>query len=313
MKLMMKQSLSKQCQGRGECPVECPICSHEGEPYPARFDRRILKIHETTNRMACKANIILFLIDGALDIHIDGRDVKILSRQAVFFSRNTHFNVCAAAESEILWLEFSNRIVLGVTDILSLSAAQASFRPEKTYPVLELKQPLLDRLRTMPLFDSPCYHLNLQYELYLLMKYCYDNQEVLHFFRPILLANDDFRAFVIDNYRYGDTLEDIARKANMSINHFLRRFKCEFGMTAHQWLVKQKALKLLQTIAVGQDGSKRLAEQFGFNSPAGLYIFCRRQFGKSLKQLMKEAAAERYNTPATAQNGEFCFKKGNFR
>lgn len=311
---MMKLFSTKQCQGRDECPVECPICSHEGAPYPARFERHTLKIHETTDRMASKDNIILFLINGALDIQIDGLKIQLQSRQAVFFSRNSSFSMYAAEQSEIMWLEFSNRIVLGVTDILSLSAAQASFRPEKTYPVLELKEPLLDRLRTMPLFDSPCYHINLQYELYLLMKYTYTDKEVVHFFRPILLANDDFRAFVIDNYRYGDTLEDIARKANMSITHFLRKFKFEFGMTAHQWLVKQKALKLLQTIAVGQDGSKQLAEQFGFNSHVGLYLFCRRQFGKSLKQLMKEAAAERENPSAAAKrHGDFCVNNGDFR
>ena len=308
----MKQHLSKYLHKRGECPVRCPVCSYENAPYPVHFKRLLLRAHESTTMQSDRANIILFLIYGKLNIQHDSHEFQIRSRHAVFFRRNAKGRIYASDKSEIIWLEFSNRIVLGVTDILSLSAAHTTLRPEKISSILELREPLLGWLQNLPLFNSPCYYLNLQHELYILMKYIYNEEEVMRFFHTGLQSNDDFRAFVIDNYHYNDTLENIAHKANMSINNFLRRFKSEFGITAHQWLVKQKARKFLQAIAAGQYDPKSLTRHFGFNSPAGLYIFCRRQFGKSLKELIHEASVENKARPSIHGNGDFCAKKGDF-
>lgn len=301
----MKQNLEMTSREQTKCPVKCPICSLTNAQQTVRFERQTMKTNEETLRMSGKNNMILFLIDGAATVRIEEEAFQIRAGQALFFGKNTRLNTLATEPCDLIWLEFSNRIVLGVTDILKRSAYTPAGKQMQNPPMLELKKTLLDRLRNMTLFDSPCYHMILQYELYVLMEYLYTNDEILQFFRPILPANEDFRAFVIDNYLYGDALEDIAGKANMSINNFLRRFKSEFGMTAHQWLVKQKALNLLQTIAAGHKDAKRLAVLFGFNSPAGLYIFCRRQFGKSLKQLMKEAEVGENKIPTNSPLGDF--------
>lgn len=305
---MMKQDVARH----DECPVRCPVCSHAGAPYPARFDRHTLMPGESIVRLSNKANLILFLIDGSLAIQIDNNVRDLHAGQTIFLGRNTHFQVTALQIAGIMWLEFSNRIILGERDVLSIRSPQPAVKEEE-YPILDLKEPLLSRLRQMCLFNSPCYHLNLEYELYILMKKLYADEEIMRFFRPILMANENFQAFVIDNYGYGDTLKSIAQKANMSRTHFLRKFKAEFGMTAHQWLVKQKKQKLRQAIAAGQDDSKSLAAHFGFNSPVGLYLFCRRHMGKSLRQLFREAAAEHEQKTQHIINGTFCVKKDKFR
>lgn len=281
---MVKHHMPPHEKQKSPCPVQCAVCSHNRSEYPARFEQFAIPADQAVRKISHKSNHIVFLLEGALHVILENRDIYIQTGQAIFFGRNTRPYVRATRDSEVVWLEFSNRIVLGGGDMLSKVAAAAVPR-EDDIPVLDLTQRILAQLRDMPLIDSPCYHMCRQYELYLLMKCEYSDQQVARFFRVILRARDDFRAFVINNYRYGDTLEEVARKANMSTNYFLRKFKEHFAMTAHQWLVKQKVKKLVQTIHAGETDAKRLAERFGFHSTTGLYLFCRRQVGKTFSQL----------------------------
>ena len=173
-----------------------------------------------------------------------------------------------------------------------MSKVAAANRPshEDDIPILDLTQTMIDKLRGMQFIDSPCYHISRQYELYIAFRSEYSEEQMAQFFSSILRARDDFRAFVKNNYRYGDTLEKVAQKANMSTNHFLRKFKEHFGMTAHRWMVKQKAEKLVKAIQAGETNAKLLADRFGFHSTAGLYLFCRRQVGMTFQQLTRHVA-----------------------
>lgn len=281
---MVKQERKNIPEQAHRCPVRCAICSHGRNGYPARFKHISLSAAESMHNISNKSNHVFFLMDGALHVVLDNRDIYIQTGQAIFIGRNARPYVRATRQSTVVWLEFTNRILLGGGDTLSKTAAAAPPQ-EDDIPVLDLTPTLLAQLRSMPLMESPCYHMCRQYELYMLMRHEYSDQQVACFFRVILRAQDDFRAFVQNNYRYGDSLEDVAQKANLSTNYFLRKFKEHFDMTAHQWLVKQKAQKLVQAIQSGETDSKILAERFGFHSAAGLYLFCRRQIGQTFSQL----------------------------
>lgn len=269
------------------CPVKCVVCSHP-HGYPARFTTFVLPASESVRHISNKSNHILCLIEGSLHVVLENKNIYLQAGQALFFGRNTHPHVRATQDASIVWLEFSNRIILGVVDILSKMAAEATPTQEDDIPVLNLTQTIFAQLRNMRLIDSPCYHIIRQYELYISLRNEYSDEQVARFFRSILRARDDFHSFVEHNYRYGDTLEDAAQKAGMSPNHFLRKFKEHFGMTAHQWLVKQKAKQLIKTIRAGETDAKLLADQFGFHSTAGLYLFCRRQIGSTFSQLVNQ-------------------------
>ncbi len=132
-----------------------------------------------------------------------------------------------------------------------------------------------------------------QYDLFLHLACSYSEAELARFFYPILRASDDFKAFVSHNYANGDSLQDIAGKANLSKSYFMRRFKEDFGMTAHQWLVEQKKQELVRMISGGQTHTKTIAEALGFGDLAGLYQFCRKHFGCSITTLMDRIARER--------------------
>ena len=277
------------------CPVKCTVCSHS-KGYPARFTSFVLPASESVRHISNKSNHIIFLIDGSLHVVLGNKNIYIQTGQALFLGRNTHPHVHAIQDSTIVWLEFSNRVVLGGGDILSKTAAAAAPSQEDDIPVLNLTQTILAQLHNMQLIDSPCYHIIRQYELYISLRNEYSQEQVTRFFRSILRARDDFRAFVENNYSYNDTLEEAAQKVGMSPNHFLRKFKEHFGMTAHQWLVKQKSEKLVKTIQAGETDAKLLAERFGFHSTAGLYLFCRRQIGITFSQLVQNSIENKHIT-----------------
>ena len=278
----MKQQASVQGV---RCPVNCPVCHYNGTGFPARFRRISLPASGMVDRITNKSNHVLFLLEGAVHV-CQGRDnIYLQAGQCMFFSRDVLPEIKATKPSDIVWRDFTNRIVLGGHDVLSKVASESAQENDQAFPILEMNDAMRRTLTSMQPVDSPCWHLLWQYELYLYMVNGYTHEELSHFFRPILRANDDFRAFVTNNYTAGDTVDDIARKANLSKSYFFQRFKDAFGISAHQWLIKQKEQKLLQTVASGLTDSKTLVDKFGFKNQAGLYLFCRRHFGCSFSEL----------------------------
>lgn len=287
------QSRPKLSEPKHECPAKCPVCAYPSDVWPARFRRYTLRPSQTVGKISGKSNHVLFLLEGALRILVDGKDIFIQSRQAMFFGRDTKPWIQATKESQIVWLEFTNRIVLGICDVLSCKKPDVEPCRVDDIPILYLNDILFELLRSRPLPDSPCYHLCMQKELYLLLKLTCDGKEITRFFRPLVDARKDFQAFIADNYRYGDTIDEVAGKAHMSKSHFLYKFKEAFGVTAHQWMLQQKAKKILEAIAAGETDAKILVRHFAFSSVGALYHFSRRYMGGSFSQLTGKYPAKK--------------------
>lgn len=204
----------------------------------------------------------------------------------MFFARKLVPEIKATEPVAAFLLDFSNRIVLGKQDCLAKIAAgnNASETEKSVLPINDTLKTLLDG---MVLMESPCYHLLKQYEVFIDLLHSYPTDDLVRFFRPILTAADDFRAFVENNYTNRDSLDDMARKVNLSKSYFIRRFKEVFGITAHQWLVKQKRRELVRMIAGGEKNTKAMSEQLGFKNQTGLYQFCKTNFECSLTELIE--------------------------
>lgn len=305
----MKQQASVQGV---RCPVNCPVCHHDGHVFPARFRRISLPASGMIDRITNKSNHVLFLLDGAVHI-CQGRDnIYLQSGQCMFLARNGTPEIQATKPSDVIWLDFSNRITLGGHDCLTQVASEAGSTADCGLPILEMNPAvtaLLDGLQTM---DSPCWHILKEYELFITMASTYFREELASFFASILHAGDDFRSFVRNNYKEGDSLEDIARKANLSTNYFAQRFKQNFGMTPHRWLMKQKARKLLQMVASGCTETKVIVEKLGFKNLTGLYLFCRRNLGCTFTELTQKAPDDIAKDINNQRRGIFAMQKNDF-
>lgn len=294
------------------CPVNCPVCHHQGTEFPARFRRIALPASGLIDRITNKSNHVLFLLSGTVHVN-QGRDnIHLQAGQCMFFARNEVPAIQTVTPSDIVWLDFSNRIVLGGHDALAKVSSANAQTSDRSLPILEMNDIISNMLKTMPLTESPCWHMLMQYELYLYMVSGYTDEELARFFRSILRANDDFRTFITNNYKEGDTLEDIARKANLSKNYFAQRFKQTFGMTPHQWLMKQKAQKLLQMVVSGCTDTKAIVEKLGFKNQTGLYLFCRRNLGCTFTELTQKTPDDIAKITVNQQGGVFATIKSDF-
>lgn len=313
---MMKQSalaLGENSQGHpGACPVHCPVCRYDGNVYPARFHRAELERETDLGGMERKANHIVFLLEGTLHIHIEGNEHHYLnSGQCMFLPRTQRPDIRAIAPSRVVWLDFSNRLVLGGQDALA-STVLSGGRPAEGIPILPVV-PQIERLLTeVQILEMPCYHMLKQYELFFLMKASYSDDELSRFFHAILRPVHDFRAFVESNYANTDTLEDIAGKANLSKSYFIKRFKESFGVSVHQWLVKQKEEQFKKMLTAGKYDTEEMARRLGLKSQKGLYQFCRQRFRCSMTELKERLTATGTTGKEKYGEGNFYIKEDNF-
>lgn len=273
------------------CPVGCPVCRYDGGLYPARFHSVRLPQDADLSGMERRANHIVFLLGGTLHVRIEGNEHHYLnSGQCMFLPRTQYPDIRAIAPSRVVWLDFSNRIVLGGQDALA-STVLSGIHPAEGLPILSVS-PQVERLLTeVQALEIPCYHMLKQYELFFLMKAFYAGGELGRFFNAVLRPIHDFRAFVESNYANDDTLEDIARKTNLSKSYFIKRFKESFGISVHQWLVKQKEEQLKKMLAAGKYDTEEMARRLGLKSQKGLYQFCRQRFRCSMTELKQRLTA----------------------
>ena len=313
--MMKHDNLIAPKSGRGNrvsCPVNCPVCRYEGDIYPARFHVCQLQREAELSGMERKANHIVFLLEGTLHIRTGESEHHYLnSGQCMFLPRTQRPDIRAIAPSRVVWLDFSNRLVLGGHDALASAAASVSGHPEGI-PILPVVPPIKRMLTGMQGMEMPCYHMLKQYELFFLMKASYADRELACFFNAILRPIHDFRAFVESNYANSDTLEDIAGKANLSKSYFIKRFKEVFGISVHQWLVKQKEEQLKKMLAAGKYDTEEMARRLGLKSQKGLYQFCRQRFRCSMTELKERLTATTAMSEAKASKGNFYTKKDNF-
>lgn len=288
---MKRTDLITQNNGRENptfCPVGCPVCRYDSDLYPARFHSVRLPKDAGLSGMERKANHIVFLLEGTLHIRIEENEHHYLnSGQCMFLSRSQYPDILAIAASRVVWLDFSNRIVLGGQDALA-STVLSGIHSAEGIPILSVA-PQIERLLTeVQVLEIPCYHMLKQYELFFLMKAFYTDGELGRFFHAVLRPIHDFRAFVESNYCNTDSLEDIAAKANLSKSYFIKRFKEVFGVSVHQWLVKQKEVQFKKMLTAGNCNSEEMTRRLGFQSTQGLYQFCRQRFRCSMNELKEQ-------------------------
>lgn len=287
---MKHDSVTQQCTSnpwRSTCPVKCPVCRYDRSGFPARFHLLQLEQDKSLAGIDNNCNHIIFLLQGELNICSGtGNNYYLTAGHCIFLSRESEPLITASSPASVVWLDFSNRLVLCNMDCLD-SITAVGVTTDTPTPVLPIDALLMQMIGGMPMIDTPCYHLLKEYDLFMIMRDRYSEQELSLFFRDILRPARDMRAFVMSNYRKAQSVKNLAWRANLSESTFIRRFRETFGMSVHQWMMKQKERDLCDLIANGERDTNKLAEGIGLENQAGLYQFCRRRFGCSVTEIIK--------------------------
>lgn len=283
------------------CPIGCAVCPYDQNRFSAIFSQISIQGGHCLPEALYNSHRILFLLSGRMQVDTGICNSYILSDgQCIFLSRNRNISAVAQMESNVITLDFNNRIILCHNDILAKMAAKG-MRTSTAGPVLKIVPEISAFLRNLEQgldprrLHMPCYHIIKEYELFLMMRQYYGNARLGRFFRDALRPKDDFELFVRSNWQYVENIAELAQMAHMSESTFIRKFRETFSESWHTWLVKQRATEIEQAIRNGMTDNEELMRRFGFKSYLAFYRFCQRYLGASPTSIKKRYNAKNYN------------------
>lgn len=111
--------------------------------------------------------------------------------------------------------------------------------------------------------------------------------EMARWMAPLMMARDNFEAFVWANHDRATGVADLAKLAGMGLSTFKRRFSETFGESVYQWMMKQKALAVEREMSGGRADIQELMSRFGFHTHAQFNRFCHKFLGEAPSKLLK--------------------------
>ena len=111
-------------------------------------------------------------------------------------------------------------------------------------------------------------------------------------FYPIIGKEMDFKDFVMRNYTKVSNIEQLISLSNLGRSRFFTKFNETFGMTAKQWMLKQKNQQILEKMTEPGIYIKDVVEELGFDSQVYFSRYCKHHFVCTPSQLMKRCQAD---------------------
>ena len=139
-----------------------------------------------------------------------------------------------------------------------------------------------------------CVHLHdlMQREFFFLLRGFYEKQEIATLLHPIIGKEMDFKDFIMRNYTKVDNIEQLISLSTLGRSCFFTKFNETFGMTAKQWMLKQRNLRILEKMTEPDVCIKDIIEELGFDSQVYFSRYCRQHFGCTPKQLIERCQAQ---------------------
>lgn len=123
--------------------------------------------------------------------------------------------------------------------------------------------------------------------------------EMARWLAPLMMARDNFEAFVWANHDWASGVEHLAELAGMGLSTFKRRFAETFGDSVYQWMMKQKARAVEREIYNGRHDIQELMSRCGFHSHVQFNRFCHKYLGGAPSILLKHKNSDNQTSNAT--------------
>lgn len=101
-----------------------------------------------------------------------------------------------------------------------------------------------------------------------------------------------FRDKVMVAFSSIKTVKELAEKCGCAVNTFELRFKEEFGLTPHKWIMEQKAKRAVTLLIHTNLSLKEIASDCGFESNSYFWDFCRRNLKATPTQIREGSKDE---------------------
>ena len=239
-------------------------------------------------RYECKfsGGLLAVIIDGRLILEDDKSSTQFDAKKIVFVNPGTDYGLTVPCKTKVLF--FSIRWHIHYFEKTLSDSIPAPGRQANTglwgFKSLHMKQPLELFARTVSsyytdgILDRHLLEIKMR-ELIFLMQALYEVEELGDFFGSIPSADYQFMHLVLANRENVRTVNEYARMANMSISSFEKKFKGLFGTSPYQWMKRQKAERLLDSLMHSDKPLKQLCDELGFSSGSQMIDFCKREWG----------------------------------
>jgi AraC-like DNA-binding protein len=228
--------------------------------------------------------VIFFLMEGNIEVAIKEADVYTVGKgEMILLPEAVPCRIEALSQSSVMMCSLSMESLLVKNKLLEeLSFGNTGQKKNiKKLPISEtIWQFLLLLHKCMKEGLVSYYFLDLKRsELGQLLFAYYKKEELAQFLQPVLSKDIQFRHFVLNNYLSVKNVRELAVLANYSTPGFIKKFEKVFGEAPYQWMLKQKAAKILIDINKGVKSLQEMANEYKFSSYQHFSSFCKAMFG----------------------------------
>lgn len=258
-----------------------------------------LRKGEDLTRPLMSVSVLVFVYSGCISIQINDENVirKIDEKNILLVTIGCKVRVKALDDTLLMSCHFDSneRIVQRkFMDLLNQEISEDfnySFKTLIFHPIIDIY------IESMIMFldrQENClkYHSVKLEELRFYFEEFYPRMELAEFFYPIIASKNDFKEFVLNNYKNIKDVKSFANSANMSVSTFNRKFRETFMESAHKWMKENKNKELLKDILMTEIPYLELALKYHFSSLSYLISFCKQQYGKTPKELREKGLKE---------------------
>ncbi len=116
-------------------------------------------------------------------------------------------------------------------------------------------------------------------EFFYLLFSLYSAEDLAAFFHPILGRDISFKQFVMTHWMDARNVQELAAMAQYSTSGFFKKFVRYFNQSPYQWMLQQKADRIIMEITSGIIPLKEIARKYRFSSYQHFADFCKAQYG----------------------------------
>ena len=248
---------------------------------------------ETYEGKKFKFHSLVFMLEGETLFSYDNYLNRHFKKGDLFFTpqASTMYGV-ALEDSYMLVLTFSSHVE-SLCDLCSLTNYAKLRGPiNYNFDALPITPTLWNFARLMEEYihqEMRCSYLHQlkQKELFILLQYCYTEEQVLSLLYPALgLLN--FKSWILENYNPDRSMSELAAMYNMTPKSFSRKFKSEFNMTFRKWIIEQKAKHIKLKLSMPKTTFNDIVREFNFADLHHFYRFCKEQYCCTAKNLVAQ-------------------------
>lgn len=236
--------------------------------------------------------VICIILKGEIAIYNNNLISEIVKKdEAALVTNPSNANFKALNDAIIIFCSISQPLLF----CPCYSFKDIEIKPNFNYDfnLLNIKEQVKSFLSAMDYYlheGIHCSHFHelKRKELFFLFRAYYTDFELISFFFPVIGQSSDFKLFVLNNYLKVANINEFAKLACCSLSTFNRRFKENFGVSAYQWILNQKAKYIYNEIVYNTSSFQEIAFQNGFSSQAHFNHFCKSFYGKTPGEIRKE-------------------------